>query len=233
MIRNQTLRRFDPFVTLPIVYLLGLSLVVLNSVDRTATRVEFDFGIQVLAVVIGAIVFLLATQTSAATWRRLGLWIYIAGLLSLVLVPAFGITVNGSTRWLEFSGFQFQPSELAKLGLIALQARLLATKTRSLDTPWSLILSMIYLALPAVLILMQPDLGTLVLLVVVWFGMLMMSTMRKRTLLLIAAALFLVVPVSYPFLADYQKERIDTFFSTSVDIQAEGYNVLQATIATG
>ena len=230
---NPILKKFDPFVLIPIVYLLVISTVVLSSINRTATRVEFDFGIQLLAIGLGGLVFLLATQSSAGTWRRLGLWVYIAGLVSLVLVPTFGITVNGSTRWLEFGGFQFQPSELAKLGLVALQARLLASKTRSLDTPWSLILSVVYLALPALLILLQPDLGTLVLLVVVWFGMLLMSTINKRTLLLIASALFLVVPLSYPFLADYQKERIDSFFSSSVDIQAEGYNVLQATIATG
>lgn len=230
---SETFKRFDPFVTLPILYLLGLSTVVLNSITRTAVRVEFDLNTQLVAIFIGALLFLFGTQSTAIAWRRIGLWVYIASLVSLVLVPIWGNEVNGSTRWLEFGGFQFQPSELAKLGLIALQARLLSLKSRSLDAPWSLGLSIAYLAVPSILILLQPDLGTIIVLVLVWFGMLAFSTVNKRTLVLIAAAMFLSVPLSYPFLADYQQERIDTFFNPTSDIQAEGYNVLQATIATG
>ena len=230
---RRLFKRFDPFVILPIGYLLGLSLVVLDSITRTASRVEFDFKVQVIAVFLGMLLFVLSTETTAMAWRRMGLWVYIVGVVCLGLVPLIGVTVNDSTRWLEIGSFQFQPSELAKLGLIALQARLLSLKSKSLDTPWSLMLSLIYLGLPSIFILLQPDLGTIVVLLMVWFGMLSFSTINKRTLVLLAAGLFLSVPVAYPFLADYQKERIDTFLSPSTDLQAEGYNVLQATIATG
>lgn len=217
----------------PIAYLLTLGLVILRSVDTTAvTELDFSYLTQVIAVALGLGLAWLAHR-QGRVWLRLGFSLYLVSLALLVAVALYGQTSGGATRWLNLGQFQLQPSELAKLALILVQARLLSRRRHELASPGPILLSALYLAVPVVLIYLQPDLGTLVILVIIWLSQLLVSQMPKRILVLIIGVLCLSLPAAYPFLADYQRARIDTFFSPELRTDAEGYNVLQATIAIG
>lgn len=225
--------RIDWLFVGPIVYLLTLSLIVLRSVSlSTQTVLDFNFSTQVMAIGLGLALAWLAYR-QVGVWLRLSPFLYLTSLLLLLAVAVYGEASGGAVRWLNIGQFQLQPSELAKLALILLQARLLSRRQTDLDSPGPILLSGMYLGLVASFIFLQPDLGTVVLLVAIWLGQLFVSNLPKRTFVLILGLILLSVPATYPWLADYQKARIDTFFNPSLNANAEGYNVLQASIAIG
>jgi len=226
-------KRIDWLVIGPVIYLTGISLVVLKSIELTTkTPLDFSFSTQITAAAL-ALAMIVIIVRSQDLLLRSGLYLYLASLVLLVIVLLYGDVSGGAKRWVEVGSWQFQPSELAKLSLILVQAKLLVTRRHSLNTPWPLFLSVFYLLPTVWLVLAQPDLGTVVILIAVWLGMLFMSDLPKRTFVLLLGLVLLVVPASYPFLADYQRQRIDSFFNPSLSTQAEGYNALQATIAVG
>jgi rod shape determining protein RodA len=224
---------FDPFIILPIVYLSIISLVTLRSIELTNNApTELSVGTQLLALLVGTIGLFIA-QRSQTVWYRLSILFYAVSIGLLITVLLIGSTNGGATRWIELGSFQFQPSEVAKFALVLVQARLLARRTSILNKPWPLLLSALYTAIPLMLIVTQPDIGTAVILAGLWLAQLLTSELPKRTFLLVLGLMLLIIPASYPFLADYQQERIDSFFNPSLDTQDEGYNVLQASIAIG
>lgn len=225
--------RFDPLIVLPIAYLTVISIVVLRSITLTSQiAIDFSFATQVIAVLIGVAVFIAAQQTREL-WQRLSLPLYLLSTIALVLVLFYGDASGGATRWIQIGSFQFQPSELAKFALILVQAQLLSRRADTLARPWPLLLSAVYVAVPVLLVIRQPDIGTAVIIIAVWLAQLFASPLSRRTFVLILGLFFLAVPAVYPFLADYQQERIESFLNPSIDTQAEGYNVLQSTIAVG
>lgn len=233
-VQQRPSQRFDWLLIAPIAYLVVISLVVLRSIVTTAQiPIDFSFTNQVVALGIGVIGFWLASRTERELWQRLSLPLYIVSVLALIGVLVYGDTSGGATRWIEVGSFQFQPTELVKLAIILIQAQLLARRADMLQKPWPLALSALYILLPAILIVQQPDIGSTIILVTMWLAQLFASPLSKRTFVLMLGLLLLVIPATYPFLADYQRERIESFLSPSIDTQAEGYNVLQSTIAVG
>lgn len=227
------MKSIDWLLAGPVAYLLLLSLIVLKSVSTSSvSELDFNFTTQVVAVVCGLGLMFLA-MTQARIWLRLGPLLYLLSLLLLVAVAVYGQESGGATRWLSLGQFQLQPSELAKLSLILLQARLLTRRRNELNSPGPILLSAGYLSLIVAFIFLQPDLGTVLLIIAVWLCQLFISDLPKRTFLLLVGLLLLAIPAAYPWLADYQKARIDAFFNPSISTRAEGYNVLQATIAIG
>jgi rod shape determining protein RodA len=230
---HRFLTRYDPLVVIPIAYLLVVGLVVLRSIETTARiGLLFSFPTQLLAVAL-AIVSFLILRRSESFWRRVSWPLHAVTIIFLITVLLVGQEAGGATRWISLGSFQFQPSELLKLSVILLQARLLSRRGSTLNRPWPLMLSALYLIVPALLVIAQPDVGTTIILGLAWLTQLLVSPLPKRTLVLIVGLGLLAIPAAYPFLADYQQERIDSFFNPSLDTQAEGYNVLQATIAIG
>lgn len=223
----------DPLVIIPVLYLLSIGLVVLDAIVTT-TRISIDFSIttQLVATIIG-LGLLVVVSRNGSIWYGLGLPLYLVSCTLLLLVLLYGENIFGATRWLQLGSFQMQPSELMKIALIIVQARLLSSRIQSLDRPWPLVLSALYVSGAVLLVFLQPDLGTVLVLIGIWFIQLLFSEVPKRTIVLLLGIFLLALPLAYPFLADYQKQRIETFFNPSLDTQGSGYNVLQATIALG
>lgn len=223
----------DPLILVPIIYLSVISLVVLRSISVTSqSAIDFSFTTQVVALVGGLVVLVLA-QRSRELWQKLSLPLYLISVGLLLAVLAYGDASGGATRWIQIGSFQLQPSEIMKLALILVQAQLLSRRADSLSKPWPLALSMLYVVVPSLLVVLQPDIGTVVVIIAVWVAQLFVSPLKKRTFMLILGLLLLALPAAYPFLADYQQDRIRSFINPSIDTQAEGYNVLQSTIAVG
>ncbi len=164
---------------------------------------------------------------------------YAAAVLGLLLVFPFGATVNGAHAWIRLSGgVEVQPSEFMKLGLILGLAVLFAQRVSERDpsrapTNLDVLLALVVIALPLALIMLQPDLGSAMVLAAAAFGILLAAGVRARWTvgLLILAVVLAVVVVKAGLLADYQLERFTSFTHPGRDVQGAAYNITQAHIA--
>ncbi len=159
---------------------------------------------------------------------------YGAILLLLALVLFRGHAGGGSQRWLNLGFFTLQPSELAKLAIVLALTKYLqydeppdGYRMRDLWAPFLLLAPM------AVLTLIQPDLGTAIIIIVVFFSIILMGGLRLRSLLYLAAAGVAFMPIAYHFLKPYQRNRIWTFLNPDLDPLGAGYHVIQSKIAVG
>ncbi|HWD79859.1 MAG TPA: rod shape-determining protein RodA [Kribbella sp.] len=162
----------------------------------------------------------------------------IVGLI-LVLVPGVGSTINGSRSWIQLPFMSIQPSEFAKLAVIVGMALLIAEKSeadrnedaRTLDVAQAVAVA----AVPVVLVMLQPDLGTVMVLGSIVFGIIAVSGVPKRWMLalLTGGVVVAAIAISTHVLKRYQIDRFTAFMHPSSDPQGIGYNVNQARIAIG
>ena len=183
----------------------------------------------------GIIAFFVIAKINYLYFKKLSWPIYISTvvLLGMVLVPGIGIVLNGSRSWLNVFGYTFQPAELAKLGLIIILAKLLSESKRNLsDWQSGLLPVLFYIIPPLVLILLQPDLGTLSILVVIALVMLYLAEVPKKYLA-IMGLVGLIVVGGMVMAAPYRLQRLTTFMHPELDPQGQGYHTNQAFLAIG
>ena len=157
--------------------------------------------------------------------------LYIVSLLLLSLVLVFGETINGAKAWLILGPFSFQPSELAKIGLLLAMAQLLREKTL---VGWRDYLAPLALALPAIgLVAAEPDLGGALVMSAMTFGVLFIRGLPTRHILIAGIAGLLLIPVIWPHLEPYQQQRVMVIFDPAADPLGAGYQVTQSMIAVG
>ncbi len=198
---------------------------------RTAQMVR-----QATFVGLGAITFVVATVFSDRSWRLLTLWVYGGTLILLILVVSpVGALRQGAQRWIALGLFDLQPSEVAKPAVILALAALLAPA--QLDKmQWSRILKAFALVgVPAVLIFMQPDLGTMLVFGFVTVVMLFIAgtNLRQIGLLAVGALVVLLLAVEFDVLAQYQVDRLTGFLNPSEQTLSVNYNQNQSQIAIG
>jgi len=166
--------------------------------------------------------------------RRFFEWSYLLyGLLviSLIALLFLGDATRGSHRWVYLGGFAFQPSEMGKLILCLALARFLALKK---DKSFSNFLKVLGLsAASGLFVLLQPDLGTSIIYVVITISCLWVWGLPKKYFAGIVGSGLACMPIGWPFLRDYQKLRILTFLNPNIDPLGAGYNVIQSRIAVG
>ena len=165
--------------------------------------------------------------------------VYLLSVAGLVLVLLMGSTINGSRSWLYVGGLSIQPSELAKLAVVIGMALVLAERAdgrgrRRVGTT-EVVLMLGIAGLPAVLILLQPDLGTMLVLSATVFGVLAVSGARRRwlVLVLLSAGAVAAAALAGGVLKAYQVDRFLAFVNPDLDPRGAGYNVEQARIAIG
>ncbi len=152
------------------------------------------------------------------------------GLLIAVLI--LGANICGATRWINLGVFYFQPTELAKLSILIVTAYFLSNLSQPLR--WKALGKLILLvAIPVILILMQPDLGSGMNILLLVGGMTLYKGLESRVFWTVFITCLIIIPQSWFFLKDYQKERILTFLSPGSDPLGAGYNLLQSKIAIG
>ncbi|HLR84600.1 MAG TPA: rod shape-determining protein RodA [Nocardioidaceae bacterium] len=196
---------------------------------------------QAINIVIGAVLGALVTATDHRWLRVWAPAVYLGSILGLglIYVPSIGATINGSHSWLLIGGLSIQPAEFAKFGVIVGMALVLAERTegglRDGVCGSDLVPALAIAAVPALLILLQPDLGTLIVLIAVVFGVLAVAGTPKRWLvgLFAAAAAVIAVAIASGVLAEYQLERFAAFTDPTLDPRGAGYNTMQARIAIG
>ena len=159
--------------------------------------------------------------------------IYVAVLLALVAVLVLPSRGHGARRWLALGPFRVQPSELCKIAVVLLLARYLDAVKVKIRRPRFFIGAIVLVALPVVLIMVEPDLGTAMVFVPVFLIMLYLAGSRTRHIVSICVLGLASSPVLWRFLRDYQKMRLVAFIKPEVDPLGWGYQTIQSTIAVG
>jgi len=213
-----------------LVTLSGLGLVVLYSAfGESLVQVER----QLVRLAVAFAVLVVVAQFPPETLRRWAPWLFGASLALLVAVLVAGELGGGARRWLNLGVLRFQPSELMKIALPLMIARLLAAQ----ELPPRLgrtALALVLIALPAGLIAAQPDLGTSILVAAAGSSVLFLAGLRWRILFGLIAALAATAPLLWQFgMQGYQRERVLTFLDPERDPLGAGYNIIQSKIAIG
>ncbi|HSK34437.1 MAG TPA: rod shape-determining protein RodA [Propionicimonas sp.] len=165
--------------------------------------------------------------------------VYVASIIGLLLVLVMGTTINGSRSWLMLGGLSVQPAEFAKLAVIIAMAMIIAERTEnSRRRRVGLVdvgLMGVIAGIPAVLIILQPDLGTMLVLTATVFGVLAVAGVPRRWLvsLFAAGASIAFLAISLGLLKQYQLNRLLAFTDPGLDPRGAGYNTTQAQIAIG
>lgn len=164
--------------------------------------------------------------------------LYLSGatlvLLVLVLIPGIGKVQGGARSWFMFGSLGFQPAEVAKIVFIILYARLLSEHESSINKPSNIAKLIGCAALPAALILMQPDFGTGAVFIFTAVAMLFIAGIARRYIIGGIAGVAVLCPIMWFFvLLDYQKTRILSVFNPESDPGGAGYQVIQSKLAIG
>ncbi len=219
---------FPLLILLVLIGIYGM-IVLYSALDReTGPLISqgIKFGVAIVAM-------LLMAQMSPIFYMRLAPWLYCLALILLVLVLFYGSVVNGSRRWLRISGVGgFQPSEMMKLVVPLLLAwyfhdRHLPPKIKHIF--WALVM----IALPVLLIAVQPDLGTAILIGASGLLVLLLAGIRWRLVFGAAGLGILALPGLWFVLKEYQKERILSLLNPERDPLGSGWNIIQSKTAIG
>ena len=159
--------------------------------------------------------------------------LYIFNLIMLVAVMLFGHAALGAQRWIQIGPISLQPSEFSKLIMIICMAAVLEERMGKLNTIQDLLPIAAYVGIPFVLVLKQPDLGTSLVFMAIFFGMVIACGMPWKFFFGIIVAGIASFPLLWQFMKDYQKMRIMVFIDPNVDPLGSGYHIIQSKIAIG
>lgn len=197
---------------------------------------------QLMYVIEGLAAYLVVTFMDFRAWRSWAVPFYILNIVLLVAVRFIGTNVFGARRWIDIGITQIQPSEIAKVMVIVALASWLHGRIGQVRNR-RLIMAILYVLLPTVLVLQQPDLGSAIAIFTTGIGTIMFAGLNRSqwiaglvtglvVALMMVAAWYRVPPFS-KVLKEYQRERIETFLNPQADPSGSGYNTLQAVIAIG
>ncbi len=191
---------------------------------------------QIIWVVVGVVVFFAA---SVVDWRFLrrgsvAAGIYAAVLLPLLFLVVLGQAMQGAKSWFDLGAFALQPVEFVKLALIITLAKYFSRRHIEIRNIQHILVSGIYAGIVFLLVAIQPDFGSAIIIFLIWLGMIFVSGISKLHL----SGLFMIALVVFTGLwffgfHDYQRQRIMTFINPTADIHGAGYNAYQSTVAIG
>jgi len=210
---------------------LGLSLLGMVMVYSATYR---EFGahylfLRAVHVALGVLVFLLVSKVRYTAWRRYAPGLYVAVLVGLLLVfvPGIGTEIGGARRWLDLGPLSLQPGEFAKLAAVLTLSCAVARVPQGSGLP---VRPLAAVGLLFLLVLIEPDFGTSVVLMAGVAGVLWVSEIRTRDLVLSGVAAFVAL-VGVMLLAPYRRERFMTFLDPWAAADGSGYQVVQSMIA--
>ncbi len=215
--------------TLPII---GVGLITMNSFVGD----NYFLRKQLISAVIAIIIFFILSRIDFRFLRRTPVIvaIFAFSVFSLLLLFFLGVVSHGSQSWFKIGLFAFQPADFAKLALIIILAKYFSRRHIEIARIRHLFVSGFYAFTLFLLVLLQPDFGSAIIIFLVWFGMVLISGISKKHLFLV----FLIGAIAFLGLwqygfKPYQKERIKNFIHPLADVRGSGYNAYQSTIAVG
>lgn len=213
---------------------VGVAMIYSTTYNTVADQAGPQVRTQIYALTIGLVAFLVFLLIDYRLLAEHSLFLY-GGLIALLLfVLVKGSTQYNATRWIAVGPFNLQPSEFARMIIALILAMYFGENRRGARNPGDLVVGGIFTVVPLLLIARQPDLGTAVTLVPVFFGVAYLAGLRLKLLGILALAAVLMAPLAWQFaLKDYQKTRITTFLDPEKDARGDGYQQIQARITVG
>jgi len=231
---KKYLKNFDWILFSVVLLLFCLGILTVYSATFSISGGENKALSQLMFGFIGLFFLFILTRVDYRLFKKYSGLIYVIMLLLLLAVDLFGTEVLGARRWIDLGFFRLQPSELAKVLSILCLAKYFAEHN---DEMWKLrhiLISAVYVFIPVVMVIMEPDLGTAIILFLIWAGMLFVSNIKRSTLVKVFLVILAMLPLMWFTLHDYQRNRILTFSGGSnSDSLDKGWNVEQALIAIG
>jgi rod shape determining protein RodA len=236
MIDRRLVQNFDWLLLAMILLIAGIGIVNLYSAgfNHTPGGVTAVYLKQSYWLLVGLFILFLTLTIDYRHLERLAYPLYILSIILLLAVMVGGKTVSGSKRWLGAGFLTFQPSELVKIAIILVLAR----HFHRLAPEGSLyfkdiIYPLVLIVIPAALIAKQPDLGSAILVTMVGVSMILLVGVHWRTLLVGVMVLLGSIPAVWPFLKEYQRQRVRIFLDPEQDPLGAGYHIIQSKIAVG
>ena len=240
MVSRRQIASFDIWFILVITAILGMGVLSIYSVTyNSVSSLSLPaYTKQIIWIGIGWVFFILFAFYDYHKMSRYSLPFYIGCISLLILVFLIGHLGKGAQRWISLGPINVQPSEWIKLSLILVLAKYFSGRQRQQGLSLhELFVSSLFVLVPSVLILNQPDLGTTLAALFIFGAMLFLAGMRSRRI----GFSILVSVMAFPFfweifwnsLKPYQQRRISTFFNPSLDPMGQGYHALQSKIAIG
>ncbi len=227
----KRIKELDHILLLSVVVVSGIGVLSLFSIDPSVAIRQ--------ALFLGAGLVLMFF-VSFVDWRifkeksYVVLGLYFLSLLSLYGLLVFAPTIRGVQRWYQIGDFLFDPGEIFKIVIIILLAKFFSTRHVEMYRVSHIILSGIYVLVPVYLIFRQPDLGSALILVIMWSGILLISGIKlKHFVALVLLGAVILTSGWVFFLEDYQKDRAIAFIDPQIDPQGIGWGQTQAQIAVG
>jgi rod shape determining protein RodA len=229
------IKKIDKVLLFAVILLVILGLITIFSVSFSAESVNLlNFKKQILFAFIGFIAMFFASSVDYRILKNYISIFYILIFLLLVAVLFLGRITRGTTGWFNFGIFSLQPSEFAKIVIIIILSKYLSEMGNYYNIVKKTIISGVITALIVLLIMLQPDLGSALVILFIWFSLLCVFGLKLKQIVLFFIFGTVICTASWTFLLkDYQKDRILTFVNPQSDPLGRGYNVLQSTIAIG
>ena len=228
---RSLLRLVDWYLVVTVLLLITTGIVTIYSVTIARGTTALAFG-QLEYAALGLLAMTGMAMMDYRRFRSWSIWLYLVGVVLLVGVAVWGASVFGAQRWLELGFFRLQPSEVMKLALVFLSARVLSAHYGELKFR-ELLVFLVLMLLPVILVMRQPDLGAASVLLFVTGALLVAGRLPRLHWVFLLVSVSIALPVLFMNLKPYQIERIQTFLSPASDPYGAGYNVLQSLIAVG
>lgn len=216
--------KIDLFLFTPILLLIAFGLFILNSIA------PYLFPDYYWYVIIGLIIFLFLNMIDFEVVLVFSKYLYILSIVLLLITLVIGQVTRGTVRWIPIGPFTVQPSEIVRPLLLVYFAGQIAGQKLNLKRLFQILLLM---ALPLVLILIQPSLGVSALTAIGFLGLFLASEIDKKYILYLFLIGTILLPITYFLLAPYQKDRINAFLNPQLDPLGVGYNAIQSMISVG
>ncbi len=232
---EEELKKFNWNMLILELVLFGIGIWNLISASGTQDKAFGLYKTQLLWFGIGMCLTALTLVGHYSLLSRAAYGLYILNLLLLVAVLVAGKSTLGARRWIGFGGLRIQPSEFMKLSMVVCLAKYFETdRTVGGYGLKELLLPALLVGVPTGLIMLQPDLGTALILLFTFGTMMLFLKIRPQTLLILGICAAIAAPIAYQFgLKPYQRQRLVSFINPMADPKGSGYNSIQSMIAVG
>lgn len=233
LIKDQVLK-IDFLQVIPMCLLICYGIVFIYSAGQQVGGGMLDaWKKQLIWTAIGLVFWIILTFSQYRILGLLSPFVYLASILLLVIVLIVGIKMYGAKRWLNLGSMSIQPAEFAKIATLLLIARIASLSSFNINNLYHLVGIIILAILPFILILKQPDLGSALVFVVILAAVVFAARISWKKIIIIFLSVLIIIPISYPFLKDYQKERILVFLNVNRDPLNQGWTSRQTLLAVG
>ena len=225
-------RNFDYVLLICILFLGFISLATMYSTD--GGKILFHTKSHFTKLIFFTIMMIIFSLINIKFWFSIGYFCYLLVIGLLVWTYFFGITSSGSQRWIDLYFINLQPSELMKIFIILCLAKYFhRMKLQNVNSLYTILTSLIIILLPMGLVIVQPDLGTSLLIAISGIVVLWFAGINNRYFIYTMLGFIISLPFIIAFLKPYQKLRVLTFLNPDRDPLGAGYQIIQSKIAVG